>query len=30
MSAISLDALSPKEALDKLYEYVKRIKELKN
>ena len=29
MSAISLDVLSPKEALDKLYEYVKRIKELK-
>jgi len=30
MSAISLDTLSPKEALDKLYDYVKRIKELKN
>ena len=28
MSAINLDALSPKEALDKLYVYVKRIKEL--
>ena len=28
MSVINLDALSPKEALDKLYTYVKKIKEL--
>jgi DNA mismatch repair protein MutS len=28
VSAINLDTLSPKEALDKLYVYVKRIKEL--
>ena len=30
MSVINLDALSPKEALDKLYTYVKKIKELED